>query len=541
MRKRHVHVSLLCGALSACTGHLGGDSSPNSSGLKVTDEVAQEVGTTGMRRLSVDEYKSTVSDLVGIDLATAREVLPVDSMVPFDNDYTLQTPSEALIKGAEMLAGDLADAVVADPTLRSRAVGCEPQSAATDDVCFRSFVTQFGRRALRRPLAPAEIDRFASLAQVGTDAGDFWTGVNAALRAFLQHPEFLYRVELGEAVADHPGLFALSDYEIGTRLSYFLLGTTPPDWLLDAGAAGQLKTKEGVTAAASKLFQDDRARARMARFHSMWLSYSELSKTGLSGQMHDETDALLNRVIFDEKRPWVDVLTSKETWVTPELAAHYGLASPGASAGWVSYGDSGRKGILSQGTFLSAVSKFGDTSPTQRGLLVRTRLFCESIAKPDPSLMVNVDKPPMSADANACKKQRYYMSTTPGCASCHTLMDPIGFGLERYDATGAFRDTQPNRPDCPIDGEGEFVGEGTFNGAGQLADLAVASGQLEDCVARQIYRFAIGRTTLDEHDEAIMTRVVADISKGQGLHVDELIMDYVGSDAFRVRRAEVTQ
>ena len=172
---------------------------------------------------------------------------------------------------------------------------------------------------------------------------------------------------------------------------------------------------------------------------------------------------------------------------------------------------------------------------------MRTRLFCESIAKPAPTLMVNVDKPPPFSDPNACKKERYFMWNTPGCDSCHKLMDPIGFGLERFDATGALRDTQPNRPDCPLDGAGEFVGQGTFNGPGELADMAVKSGLLEACVARQIYRFAIGRTTLDEHDDAILARVVDASSKGSGLRLDSLIAEYVGSDAFRFRREEVTQ
>jgi hypothetical protein len=518
---------------AGCVGDIG-DGEP---GATISQETADEVGASGMRRLSVAEYQTTVLDLLQLDAASASELLPSDTLVPFDNDYSTQTPSEALIKGAEVLAGDLAEAVLADPALRVGITGCEP-SSSVDAACFRSFIETFGRRALRRPLTDDEIDAFAGLSEFAIEADDFWVGVGAALRAFLQHPQFLYRVEIGEPVASQPGIRRLDDFETATRLSYFLIGTTTPDWLLDAAEAGELEEPEGVADAAQRLFDDDRARARVARFHAMWLSYAQLSDTGVSGLMHDETAALLDRIIFDEARPWTDVLLADETFLTPELAEHYGLPSPGTEPGWVKYGDSGRKGLLSHGTFLSAASKFGDTSPTQRGLLVRARLFCQTIEKPPPDLNVDIDEPPPSSDPNACKAERYSMSKQEACSGCHTLMDPIGFGLEAFDATGRFRETEPNRPDCPIDGEGDFVGVGTFNGPGELAVLAVESGLAEACVARQLYRFAVGRFALDDHDLALLERVVADASGEGGLELDGFIRGYVTSDAFRYYREE---
>jgi len=518
-------------------GNIGDGGSPDAT-ISLSD--ADEVGASGMRRLSITEYRATVSDLVGFDITTAPEVLPADTLVPFDNDFTTQTPSEALIKGAEILAGDIAIAVSTDAELRSKIVDCEPTSAS-DDACFRSFVTKFGRRALRRPLSSDEVGDFAALLAFGTEADDFWVGIEAGLRAFLQHPEFLYRVEVGEPVADQPTLRRLNDFEVAARLSYFLTGTTTPDWLLDVAEDGSLAESEGLAEAAAKLFESPPARARVARFHAMWLSYDQLSRTGISGQMHGETEALLERVVFDEQRPWTEVLSASETFVTPELATHYGLPSPGPEAGWVAYGDSGRKGLFSHGTFLSAVSKFGDTSPTQRGLLVRARLFCETIEKPPAELMVDVDTPPAVADPDACKQERYFMSQEAACSGCHTLMDPIGFGLEAFDATGRFRETEPERPDCPIDGEGEFVGLGTFNGPAELADLAVESGKVEACVARQLYRFAVGRFELDEHDFALLERAVEEASDENGLRLDAFITSYVSSAAFRFRRDEVTK
>ncbi|MBC8117266.1 MAG: DUF1588 domain-containing protein, partial [Candidatus Saccharimonas sp.] len=294
----------------------------------------------------------------------------------------------------------------------------------------------------------------------------------------------------------------------------------------------------GVAAAVTQLLSDPRTRQRINRFHSMWLGYDKLSREGLFGLMRQETSALLERVIFDEQRPWLDVLTSEETFVTPELATHYGLPSPGPAPGWVKYAGSGRLGLLSQGTFLSAMAKFGDSSPTQRGRLVRTRLFCQAIPLPPPTLMVNVDEPPKAADPNGCKRERYYMAKDPACSACHTLMDPIGFGLEKYDPTGLYRTTEPGRPDCPIDGQGDFQGLGAFNGPGELAQLAVTSGLVEPCVASQLYRFAVGRTDLDDHDDAILTRLSAEAAGAGGLQLQKLILAYVSSNAFLYRREE---
>ncbi|MBX7081652.1 MAG: DUF1592 domain-containing protein [Nannocystaceae bacterium] len=510
-------------------------SGDGTDGEPVPEDVADEVGVAGLRRLSIAEYTQTIVDLLGITPQQVQELLPADTLTPFDNDFTTQTASEALIKGLELLAGDIAQVVIDDPQLRAAIVPCTP-AGPDDAACFREFLAGFGRRALRRPLADDELDRFAAVQSYGIDEGDFWAGVGAALRLFLQHPEFVYRVEIGEPVPDAPELFRLDGYEIGARLSYFLLGSTPPDWLLDAAQAGELDTREGIVSAATMLLDDPRARARVVRFHALWLAYENLSNNGVYADMHGETAALVERIVFDERRPWTDMLTADETWLTPELAEHYGLPAP-AEPAWVPYPDDGRAGLLSHGTFLSVGAKFGDTSPTQRGKLVRTKLFCQEIPKPPPDLMVDVCAPP-PADADACKVDRYFMSHDNACRGCHELMDPIGFGLEAYDASGVFRATELDRPDCPISGDGDFVGLGTFNGPAQLAALAVGSDTLQPCVAQQLYRFAVGRTTLDAHDTKLLERVATESSAEGGLDMLAFITGYVGSDAFRYRREE---
>src|SRR5262249_49843781 len=140
--------------------------------------------------------------------------------------------------------------------------------------------------------------------------------------------------------------------------------------------------------------------------------------------------------------------------------------------------------------------KFGDTSPTQRGKLIRTRLMCQDIPKPPPT--VKSDEPPPKTATN-CKIDHYKaISQSSTCSGCHSQMDPIGFGLESYDGAGRFRTTQPNAPECAISGQGELVGVGPFNGPAELGELLIQSGQLEPCLVKQLFRFAAGRKVEDE-------------------------------------------
>ncbi len=533
-------LGLLAG-LAGCTGEIG--DGPGSGVDIPTAAEANEVGVSGVRRLTALEYRATVLDLTGVDVDDAELVLPTDDRTPFDNDFTRQVASQALIDGADVLAGDIATAVVADPTLRADVAGCQP-SGPTDEACFRNFVTTFGRRALRRTMTNAEIDNFVTHFMPDAEIdGDFWVAVDSGLRAFMQHPEFLYRVEIGEPVPTLPGLYRLNGFEIATRMSYLLWGTTPPDFLLDMAESGQLDDAAKRREAAATLLADDRALTRIARFHAMWLSYEMLPHApAIADAMSLETETLLKRYILEEKRPWSDLLLTDETFVTPELATHYGLSAPSdPDGGWVSYGDSGRRGLLSHGTFLSAVAKFSDTSPTQRGLLIQTRLFCRVINPPPPDLGVNVDEPPEGPDPNACKDERYTMWQMDGCKGCHLMLEPVGFGLENFDSAGRFRTTEPNKPECSIDGTGELTGVGTFTGPAQLGDLMIQDGGVDACVAEMVYRFAMGRWELDEHDDALLERLVVDARAGGGLALDVLVGELVGAEAYSLRREEVVQ
>ncbi len=526
--RSHLAAAVALGSAVACTGDIGSKEPPAGPS-------AEELGVApaGLRRLTVAEYDATVSDLLLDDTRPAARFLPEDLLTPFDNDFRNQDPSAVLVQGAETLAGDVATRLVADVARRDQVIGCAP-SSPTDDVCLRSFVSAVGRRAYRRALAPAEIDDLALLGStIAAEQNDFHQGVDVIVRALLQAPQFLYRVEIGEPVAGQPGLFALDGYEVATRLSYLLSGSTPDDALLAAAEAGALASPDDRAAHAARILALPRARAHVDRFHAMWLGYDRLSVApDLAQRMRAETAALLGRVVFDEQRSWLDLFTATETYVDDVLAAHYGLPPPGSAAPvWAGLSGTGRQGLLSHGTFLSSASNPGDTSPTKRGLLIRDRLLCSPVPPPPPD--VPADMPPDPGIAE-CKWDQYAAHREKGtCAGCHAQMDPIGFGLENYDKEGRYRAHDDGKPQCAISGEGELVGAGTFRGPAELSDLLVEGGALEACATRHLLQYALGHEV--GPDDASLEQELGEAFTVAGHRFDALLIALVRSDAFTYR------
>jgi hypothetical protein len=496
---------------------------------------AGEATTSGVRRISQREYDNVVRDLLGDTTRPSQTRLPSETRSPFDNAYASQDISAALVEGAEFLATSISARVLADAKQRDKIVGCAPKGPE-DAECFRHFLVTFGRKILRHPVSDEELSDFMGVLAIAGEEKDFYAAVDVALRAFLQHPRFLYRLEIGEPVENRPELRRLTDWEVATRLSFFLWGSTPDDRLLDRAAEGRLRTVEHIREAAGEMVKDPRASELVTSFHAMWLGYEKLGfDPVLAPAMKAETDALFTRIIVDEKRPWQDVLRLRETFVTDALATHYGLPTHGSDAGaWTTYEGTERRGLLSQGAFLTLGSRGDEPSPTLRGKAVRQRLLCQTIPPPPPG--TKADEPPPLAGRASCKKERYAQHAAGSCAGCHRQMDPIGFGLENFDGRGRFRATEPGSAECSIDGNGEVAGVGTFHGPGELGDLLLGTKGLTTCIATQVYRFMSGRVDIDDADRRIVTELAN--ARPADFRFDELLVDVAAQSAFLFRRVE---
>lgn len=530
--------------LLACKGNVtqslqrtGGPAQNNPSGNNavVVNTDVTGIGTVGARRLSRREYDDAL-ELLLEDTTRPAVALPEDNIDPFDNDWEAQRVSQALIEALETVATRAATDAMADPARRDRILGCSP-SGADDEACFASFVESFGRRALRRPLTQAERDGLMGLRAFAVESGDFYFGASLVIQALLQMPDFVYHLQRGVPVDGQPGVYRLTQFEVASRLSFFLWGTPPDDALLDAAAGDQLATPAQVRAQAERLLGDPRARTRFHRFHALWLGYHRFEPTdGLTQAMANESERLIDRVVFDEKRDYFDLFTTNETFLNDTLAAHYGLEAPGSAEGtWITYPQGvERGGILSHATFLGVAAKFGDTSPTQRGRVIRERLMCQPILPPPANLEVDVDAPPPEANGSSCKHDRYQaISDQAGCVGCHSQMDPIGLGLENFDQFGQFRATDVGKPECQIAGDGELVGVGAFRGPRELGVKLVESGRLESCLVDRLYQFATAAKPGDADRETI--RALRDSFVASGHRLDQLILDLATSEAFVYR------
>jgi hypothetical protein len=530
---------------TGATGTGAAGTSPTGAGTGVAGTTgAGFTGPTGMHRLSRLEYDATVRDLLGDTTRPGFAKLPEDVRDPFDNDYKTQLVSGVLVSTAETLATEISARALADAARRDTLVGCKPTGPG-DKVCMDAFVRRFGRRAFRRPLTAEEVTAYTGLQSFAVEANDFYAGVDLVIRAMLQDPSFLYRIEVGAPVAGKPGLMKLDEYEIGARLSYFLWGTTPSDALLDLAGAGKLSTADGRRAAAAMLLADPRGADRVRTFHSFWLGYQQLPVAAATGDMlRAETDALVTRVVFEKKADYAEIFRWPETFLTNALATHYGLPSPGSATGvWTPYpagGASPRRGILSHGAVLSAGAKFDDTSPTLRGVFVRNRLLCQVVPPPPPNVMVDDPPPPTTT---RCKYDRYAAHRAGNCAGCHMFTDDIGFGLENYDRLGVYRATDKDAPECAIKGEGRIAGstagpagDGRFSGPAGLGELLVASGELEGCVATQLFRMAHGRRETGDDMAGLAALTAAFKQKGRAF--DALMVDVAADEAFIHKRVE---
>ena len=459
------------------------------------DEALNVPSTTAIPRLSRREIDATIEDVFGISGAAAR-YLPQDPRAyvnpqngatdeVFDTLSASKDPGTVFIEGLERMAFDVARELSMDRARVAAIAGCEPVGAY-DPTCLRSLVVNLGLRLWRRPLTDAEIDTLSSAAAELGEEGGHDLAVRMVTASLLQSPEFVYKSEIGQDVGD--GLRRLDNHELVTRLSFVMWGRAPSPELLEAAASSDIDDATLMTLAVA-VADDARADAQMRAFHRLWLRYDELLVTepDLAADMLAESQALVDRVLEDGDR-WSTLLTSPETFVTPSLAEHYGLANVPSQAGWVAYANDGRAGLLSHGSFLSLSSTQGsETLPSRRGAMLAQRILCQSIPPPPPDIDVDAG---VEVEEGQCKEDAYaaHSDSGGGCAACHMAIDPLGFGFERYDGLGRYREAEPDKPQCTIAGEGEVGGE-AFSGPREFAAIVDEQGRAAACAVEKLRRF----------------------------------------------------
>lgn len=493
-----------------------------------------------LRRLTQRQYANTVADLLGDGLVISG---PLEPDQPFagllEVGASQATISTWGVEQYEASAFDLAAQALRSPEARSRLVPCDPSEAA-DLSCARRFVTELGRRAFRRPLEDEEIAALARTATTGASVlGELDAGLELALAAILQSPSFLFRVELGEPDPDRPGERRLTAFELATRLSYFLLNTTPDDALLEAAARGDLHEDGGLRKQAERLLASPGLREGIRSFFRQLLELDQLDRLSkdptifphftaeLGATAREETLRLIDDLLIDGAGDYRSLLTAEYTFADRRLAAIYGVrATAREGFGRVVLPREGdRRGLLGQVSFLALHAHPVSSSATKRGKFVRQVLLCGDI--PAPPVNVNTALPEPSAAAPTLRERIGAHLTNDACAGCHLQMDPIGLGLERFDGIGRLRSQENGGP---IDPRADLDGA-QYPDAWSLAEGVSSHPDLPRCLVRNLYRYATGQIESERGRADLLSMV--DRFAGAGYRVKPLLLEIVLSAGFR--------
>jgi hypothetical protein len=421
------------------------------------------------------------------------------------------------------------------PTQTSRLFVCDPVSGGA--TCVRTILSSFGRKAWRRPLVDAEVNKLVALVALAQSEGDSVNvGLELALQAVLLSPNFLFRVEADTTLAARP----LSDHELAARLSYFLWGSMPDATLSQLADQGTLRSQLAVQV--RRMLDDPKSDALASQFAGSWLWSRAVPDTtpdpalfptltpALKAAMQEQTTATF-RTFFREDRSVTELLTGTDAFLNDALATHYGLPLPGsATLVRVQNVPGNRRGLLGHGGVLTVTSQPNRTSPVKRGKWVMSQLLCMEPPPPPP----NVEAFEVSGTPTGTLRQQFEAHRSkPECAGCHSMMDPIGFGLEAYDAVGRFRTTDTGG--FPIDSSGTLYDGRSFDGPEQLAGVLAQDPKLGECMAKQVFTYALGRAPV-KTDRCTIKQMTDALAQGGKLPA--LIQTLVTSDTFTQRRAE---
>jgi hypothetical protein len=551
--------ALLAAAVTAsCVGDIGDPPEGNgeAEGPICADGVTQP-GRSPIRRLTRHEYNNTVRDLFGDETKPANSFPAEEEPLGFANNADALSVTPILAEKYMATAEAVAQRATKDV---GKLTGCRAtDTKAVRDACVRDFISRIGRRVLRRPVADDEVEElfavYESAAGIYSGTRDprqlpFQQGISMVLESLLQSPAFLYRVELGGGLAaadpdEDDDAVPLNSWEMASRLSYFLWGTTPDDALLDLAEQGQLMTKEQVRVQAERMLEDPKARDAVAAFHQEWLDYDRVQNVtkdmalypewspAIGAAMREEMRVFVDHVVFDGEGDLRTLLTARYTFASPELGELYGAELDGDESGLyrIDFPKGQHAGLLTMGAILSYYAHTNQTSPVHRGKLVRETFLCDVLSPPPADVSFEVPEP----DENSTARERFAQhSADASCAGCHRLMDPIGFGFEQFDTLGRFRTTENGRS---IDASGELVStdiDGPFNGVSDLAEKLADSEEVQACYAKMWFRYAYGRAEAEE-DACVVDEIERAFSKSNG-SVKALLLSLTQTDAFLFRR-----
>ncbi|MBT6490712.1 MAG: DUF1592 domain-containing protein, partial [Deltaproteobacteria bacterium] len=463
--------------------------------------------------------------------------------VSFDNDY--YEPEEGLDRNLIVdwlrLEGPL-NLEPEENLERDKILACDGQDSESE-ACARTVLERFAEQAFRRPITNDELAGFLSFLELAQSLGDSWeTGVRLGLQKILTSPHFMYRVEYEpnpESTASAP----LSSWELASRLSYFLWSSMPDTELFELARNGSLSSPEVLAGQVTRMLQDPKAESLVSNFAGQWLHIRAIDDASpdvwyfpdfdeeLRESMRGEMEHLV-RSLFFEDRSLLDLLQAENGWVDSRLAEHYGVSDfegEGFQEVWLSPYQRG--GLLTQAGWLMARSYPTRTSPVKRGKWILEHLLCSPPSPPPPG----VEGLEEAEDTEgSIREQLERHRAEPVCATCHDVMDPLGFGLEYFDGIGTYREFDG---DYPVNAADVLPDGSAFDGATELQALLAQDKRVPSCMVEKFFIYATGRGV--KNTDHLYLEAVETAFSESGYRLDALVQALVKTDAFTMRGGEL--
>jgi hypothetical protein len=501
----------------------------------------RDPGRVTIRRLNRAEYNNTIRDLVGITFRPADDFPADDVGYGFDNIGDVLSLPPILLEKYLAAAEQIIDCAFQSPEARKKVLPVVP----TNEEAARQVLKIFAGRAYRRPLRDGEIDRLLRLVELARKNGeDYEGGVKLAMQAILVSPYFLFRVELDRQFRNREAIERVGDYELASRLSYFLWSSMPDEELFELARTRKLSEPAVLEGQVRRMLKDGRSRALVDNFAAQWLELRNLDAFApdpdlfpsfddpLRKAMRKETELFFEHVLRQD-RSILDFLDADYTFVNARLARHYGLPGiTGDEFRRVSLRGTQRGGLLGQASILAITSNPTRTSPVKRGKWVLDNV----LGTPPPPPPPDVPELKEGKELTGTLRQRMEQHRSNAlCASCHARMDPLGFGLENFDAIGAWRTHEGKHR---IDASGTLPGGQAFNGPAELRTvLKTRQDAFVRCLADKLLTYALGRGT-ERTDRCAIDDIVR-AAAHDDYRFSRLVLEVVRSDPFQKRRGKV--
>lgn len=531
-----VVASIVAGGAFACVGEIGKDDGsavggPNG-GPGSTASGVRDPGTKTIHRLNRVEYDNTVRDLLNTTTKPAVDFPSDDHGYGFDNIADVLSLSPLQLELYERAAERLVDEAFAKPEMASKLIPCKIDDAA----CPRTAIAAFATKAFRRPVTDEDMTKLMAFVDLAKGEGQgSLEGVKLAMRATLVAPHFIFRVELDPESKIHE----VNDYELASRLSYFLWSSMPDDTLFASAASNRLREPEELKSQALRMLADPRADSMIANFAGQWLQTRAMDDLTREAKAFPGFDETLRKSMKKEAelffaeflRGDLDMkgfLTADFTFIDSRLATHYGVPAPTTPWARTTMDTSKRRGLFGLASVLTTTSYPDRTSPVKRGRWVLEQMLCTPPPPPPPGVE-GLKPEPMPTGTVRQRMEAHRKQAV--CASCHAMMDPIGFGLENFDGIGKFRTEEAG---FAIDSSGKLPVTGqTFNGGAELAVALADDVRVPRCIAQHLYTYALGRGPT-ANDEIYLDEITSN-AKTSGNRMKDLIVQIVVSEPFRMR------